>query len=61
MLMFVDMEGGGVDEKITNYVDMGRGLQKFDLFYVKSAICFTFSDKMCIFLIYLYMSTMLHH
>ena len=23
MLMFVDMGGGGVDEKITDYVDMG--------------------------------------
>ncbi len=23
---------GGVDEKITDYVDMGRGLQKVDLF-----------------------------
>ena len=31
------------------FVDMGRGLQKVDLFYVKSAICFKFSDKMCIF------------
>ena len=61
MLMFVDMGEGAVDEKFTDYVDMGRGLLKFDLFYIKSTICFTFSDKMCIFLIYLYMSTMLHH
>ena len=30
MLMFVDMGGGRVNEKITVYVDMGRGLQKFD-------------------------------
>ena len=35
--------------------------QNFDLFYVKSAICVMFSDKMCIFLLHLYMSTMLHH
>ena len=28
MLMFIDMGGGGVDEEITDYVDMGRGLQK---------------------------------
>ena len=46
MLMFVVWEEGGVDEKIIDYVDMGRGLQKFDLFYFKS--------KMCIFLIYFY-------
>ena len=52
---------GGVDEKITDYVDMGEGLQKFDSFYVKSDICFTLSDKMFKFLIYLYMSTILHH
>ena len=32
MLMFVDMWEGGVDEKITDYVDMGRGLQKFGSF-----------------------------
>ena len=28
MLMFVDMGGGGVDEKINDYDDMGRGLTK---------------------------------
>ena len=28
MLMFVDMGEGGVDEKITDFVDMGRVLQK---------------------------------
>ena len=61
MLMFVDMGGGGVDEKITDYVDMGRSLQKFDLFCVKSKIRFTFSDKMSIFLIYLYISSILYH
>ena len=27
MLMFVDIGGGGVNEKITDYGDMGRGLQ----------------------------------
>ena len=32
MLMFFDMGGGGVDEKIIDYVDMGWGLQKFDSF-----------------------------
>ena len=42
-------EEGGVDEKITDYVDMGRSLQKFDLFCVKSKIRFMFSDKMSIF------------
>ena len=35
MLMFVDMGGGGVHEKITDYVDMGRGLLKFDFFTLK--------------------------
>ena len=40
--MLVDMGGGGVNEKITHYVSMGWGLQKFDLFYVKSAIFFMF-------------------
>ena len=34
MLMCVDMGEGGVDEKITDYVDMGKGLQKFDLFCI---------------------------
>ena len=48
-IMFVDMGGGVVDEKITDYVDMGRGLQKVDLFCFKSIICFTFLDKMFIF------------
>ena len=38
MLMFVDKGEGCVHEKITDYVDMRRGLQKFNLFYVKSAI-----------------------
>ena len=52
---------GAVDENITDYVDMGRGLQKFDLFCVKSKIRFTFSDKMSIFLIYLYISSILYH
>ena len=51
----------GVDEKITDYVDMGRSMQKFDLFCVKSKIRFTFSDKMSIFLIYLYISSILYH
>ena len=45
MLMFIDMGEGGIDEKIIDYVDMGRGLQKFDLFCVKREIHFTFSDK----------------
>ena len=31
MLMFFDMGEGDVDVKMTDYVDMGRGLQKFDL------------------------------
>ena len=45
--MFVDMGGGGnVDEKITYYVDMGSGPQKFDSFCFKSVICFIFSSKM---------------
>ena len=42
MLIFIHMGEGGVDEKISDYVDMGRGPQKFDLFWVKSEICFTF-------------------
>ena len=46
MLMFVDKGGGGFDEKITDYVDMGRGLQKFVLIYFKSGL---FSRKMFIF------------
>ena len=28
MLMFVDIGGGGVNEKITDYVDILRSLQK---------------------------------
>ena len=40
---------GGVDEKIIDYVVMERGLQKFDLFCVKTEIRFMFSDKMSIF------------
>ena len=52
---------GGVHEKITDYVDMGRGLQKCDLFYVKSEIRFIFSDKMSIFLIYLYILSLFYH
>ena len=28
MLMFIDMGEWGIDEKIIDYVDMGRGLQK---------------------------------
>ena len=32
MLMLHDIGGLGVDEKITDYVDMGKDLQKFDLF-----------------------------
>ena len=32
MLMFFDMGGGGVHEKITDYVDMGRGLLKLLMF-----------------------------
>ena len=54
MLMCVDMGKGGVDEKITDYVDMGRSLQKFDWFCVKSKIRFTFSDKMSIFVYIIY-------
>ena len=30
--MFHDTGKGAVDEKITNYVDMGKDLQKFDSF-----------------------------
>ena len=45
MLMYIDMGEWGIDEKIIDYVDMGRGLQKFDLFCVKREIHFTFSDK----------------
>ena len=59
--MFVDMGGGGCWWKDSDYVDMGRGLQKFDLFCVKSKIHFTFSEKMSIFLIYLYTSSILYH
>ena len=32
ILMFVDMGEGGVDQKITDYVDMARGLRKLDFF-----------------------------
>ena len=52
--------GGGVDENITDNVVMERGLQKFGLFWVKSKIYFKFLDKIFIFLIYLYMSTILY-
>ena len=45
MLMFIDMGEWGIDEKIIDYVDMWRGLQKFDLFCVKREIHFMFSDK----------------
>ena len=48
MLMFVDMGERGVDEKITDYVDVG-GIQKFDLFCVKSEICFSFQTKILYF------------
>ena len=34
--IFEDTREEGVDEKMTNYVDMGRGIQKFDLFCFKS-------------------------
>ena len=61
MLMFFDMGGGGVDEKIIDYVDMGWGLQKFDSFWFKSMICFIFSNKMFIFLIYLHMWLIIDH
>ena len=50
--MFVDMGGGGVDKNITDYVDLGRGLQKFDFFCFKFEICLTFSSKIFTFLIY---------
>ena len=53
--MVVDMGGGGVTEKITDYVDMRRGLQKCDLFCFKSGICLIFSSKKFIFFIYLHM------
>ena len=52
---------GGVDGKITDYVDMGGGLQKCSIYCVKSEKRFTFSNKMFIFLEYLYISTILHH
>ena len=54
MLMFVDMGEGGVGEKITDYVDMGRGLQKYGPFCFKSAIYLIFSRHFFIFLIYLH-------
>ena len=60
MLMFVDMGEGSIDEKITDYVNMGSSLKKCDLFCVKNEICFMFSDKTFIFLTYLHMSTILH-
>ena len=44
ILMFVDMREGGVDEKITDYVEMGRGLQKCDLFCFESGIHLIFSS-----------------
>ena len=61
MPMFEDTGEGGADKKITNYGDMGswRGLPKMYLFCIKSKICFTFPDKMFIFLIDLYMSSIL--
>ena len=52
MFMLGYMERVGVDDKFTDYVDMGWGLQKFYLFFFKSEICFTFSDKIFILLIY---------
>ena len=52
MLMFIDMGEGGIDEKIIDYVDMGRGLQKFDLFCVKREI--RFQTNVYIFNIFVY-------
>ena len=37
---------GGVDEKISDYVDMERDFQKFNLFCDKSGIQLIFSSKM---------------
>ena len=61
MLMFDDMGGWGVNEKITDYVDMGRGLQKLICFALKTTYALGFLDKMFIFLRYFYMSTILDH
>ena len=48
MLMFVDMGGGGVDEKITDQVDMRSGLKKVGSFCFKNGIHLIFSSKICI-------------
>ena len=44
MLMLTWWEGG-VHEKITDYVDMGRGLQKFDLYCFKKRYAIHFQTK----------------
>ena len=44
MLIFVDMGGGVIAEKIADYVYMG--VIEFDLFCFKSGISLIFSSKM---------------
>ena len=45
MIMVDDMGGWGVDTKITDYVDMGRGLCKVDTFSLKVGYTINFWIK----------------
>ena len=53
--------GGGVDENITDYVDRGRGLQKVDMFPLKSGLYHQFLESKAYVLIYLYISLILYY
>ena len=54
MLMFIDMGEGGIDEKIIDYVDMGRGLQKLICFVLKERYTLRFQTNVYIFNIFVY-------
>ena len=52
---------GGVDEKITDYVDRGRTLQKVDMFPLTGGLDHQFLESKAYVLTYLYISLVLYY
>ena len=59
--MFDDMGEGGVDEKITDYVDRGRGHQKVDMFPLKSGLYHQCLESKAYVLFYFYIPLILYY
>ena len=59
VLITFDDRKGGIGEKITDYVNRGRGLQKADMFPLKRGLYHQFLESKTYVLMYLYISHIL--